>query len=154
MDTPSWTDILQTAAVVAALMFTGWEIRSRAREQKFRNYLDAISRSVDLAKLMVERAELHGIYDYSSEDVDKCYGDLSPEEKARVNYCDMLIALCETVWLAGEQGWLSKDEWPYWQKWAHQLNQSAEFRWTLQWVKDDYDAAFLASLVPTDKPGG
>jgi hypothetical protein len=29
MNEPSWTDILLTGAVVAALLFTGWEIRAR-----------------------------------------------------------------------------------------------------------------------------
>ena len=146
MNNPFWTDILQTVAVVAALLFTAWEIRARTREQKFRNYLDAISGSVDLAKLMVERQELHAIYDYSKTDITRNYNQLSPDEKARAHYCDTIIALCETVWLASQEGWLSKDEWPYWKRWTDQLSQSAIFRWTLNWVQDDYDEEFLSAL--------
>ncbi|HOZ48365.1 MAG TPA: hypothetical protein PK468_17275 [Candidatus Hydrogenedentes bacterium] len=148
MSASTWTDVLQTVAVVAALVFTGWEIRARRREQRFRNYLDGMAGFVDLAKLMVEKPDLHGIYDYSDRNIDGDYGGLTPEQRARVHYCDAVIAVCETIWLASEEGWLSNDEWPYWQEWAHQLMQSSEFRWTLNWVKDDYDARFLATLVP------
>jgi hypothetical protein len=147
MNNPTWTDILQTVAVVAALLFTGWEMRARRREQRFRNYLDAISGFVNLATLMVEKKELHAIYEYSDRDIKKTYDQLSSDEKARVHYCDTIIALCETVWLAAQEGWLSKDEWSYWKLWTDQLNKSAEFRWTLDWVRGDYDEEFRKVLL-------
>ena len=141
-----WTDIAQTLAVLAALFFTGWEFRTRAREQKFRNYLDGISGFVSLAAIMVEKAELHGLYDYSSDDLAKTYEQLSPAQRARVHYCDTIIALCETVWLAANERWLPTDEWAYWKRWAHDLNGSPEFRWTLRWVEGEYDEAFIGEL--------
>jgi hypothetical protein len=147
MSGTGWTDILQGIGIVAALFFTGWEIRVRAREQKLRNYMDAISGSVDLAKLMVENPHLHALYEYSPGDWGKMtYDQLTSEEKARVLYCDLIVALCETVWLAAQEGFLSEDEWPYWQRWAHELNQAPAFRWALNWVKDDYDPDFLSEM--------
>jgi hypothetical protein len=121
-------------------------MRARAREQKFRNYLDAISGFVNLASLIVETPSLQVIYKYSSNDLTKKYEDLSSDERAQVHYCDAMIALCETVWLASEKGWLSEDEWLYWKRWAHELNGSPVFRWTLNWVSNDYDATFLSAL--------
>ena len=113
MNTPSWTDILQTVAIVAALLFTGWELRSRSRELKFRNYLDGISGFVDLAKLMVENQHLQSLYDYSQADWhEEAYSTLTPDRRALAHYCDALIALCETIWLASKEGWIPKDEWP------------------------------------------
>jgi hypothetical protein len=147
MNDPSWTDVLQTIAIVLALIFTAWEMRARTREQKFHTYMDAILNSVDLAKLMIEKPELHALYDYSATDWTKQeYGQLNSEEKALVHYCDTIIALCETVWLAGQQGWLSPDEWPYWKRWTDQLDRSPAFRWTVSWVKEDYDEVFLSRL--------
>src|SRR6266508_1923020 len=105
MNATGWTDILQTVAVLAALLFTGWEFRARAREQKFRNYLDGISGFVNLAGMMVEKPELHALYCYSSDELTKTYEQLSPDQKARVHYCDTIIALCEPVWLAAQQKW-------------------------------------------------
>ena len=146
MNDPTWTDIIQTVAIVAALIFTGLEMRARRHEQKFRNYLDAISGFVSLAMLMVENQELHALYESSDRDIKKTYDQLSPNEKARVNYCDTIIALCETVWVATQEGWLPKDEWLYWKRWIDQLKKSAEFRWTLDWVRGDYDDEFLNIL--------
>jgi hypothetical protein len=144
----SWTDIIQSVAVVAALVFTGIEFRNRAREQRFRNYLDAISGFTQLGVLMIERPELHSIYEYSDRDIQGTYAELTPEQKARVHYCDTIIALGETVWLAGQEGWVSKDEWPYWQRWLQELKQSPDFRWTVRWLDGnrEYDEDFLASL--------
>lgn len=145
----SWTDIIQTVAIVVALLFTAWEIRARTREQRFSNYVTAISGSVDLAKLIVENPQLHALYDYSAADWgNRDYAHLNSTERAMVLYCDLIIALCETVWLGHSEGHVAEDEWSYWQTWAHELNQSPAFRWTLEWVKRDYDPEFLASLRP------
>jgi len=142
-------DVIQTIGVVAALVFAAWEIRARVREQRFRNYLDSISGFVDLGKLMVENPDLHALYEYSTIDWEKKeYEELSPREKALVHYCDTIIALCETVWVAGIEGWVPKDEWPYWKRWTDQLNNSPAFRWTLNWVQDDYAEEFIADLRP------
>ena len=150
MDATSTTTItlslVQTVGVIAALLFTGYEVCTRKREQRFRNYLDAISGSVDLAKLMVQNTDLHALYEYSSEESNKTYQDLTPAEKARVHYCDLIIALCETVWVADREGWLPDDEWLYWKTWTDQLRRSKDFRWTVRWVKDDYDKDFLTEL--------
>jgi hypothetical protein len=140
------SDVVQSIGVIAALLFTGWEMRTRAREQKYRNYLDAVSGFVNLASLMVERPSLQAIYEYSPNDLAKTYEQLSPEERAQVNYCDAMIALCETVWVASEKGWLAEDEWLYWRSWAHELNGSPVFRWTLAWVRTDYDEGFVDEL--------
>ena len=144
----SWTDVIQTIAVIGALFFTGMEFRNRAREQRFRNYLDSISGFVELGVLMIERSELHALYEYSDRDIDATYAELTQEQKARVHYCDTIIALCETVWLAGEEGWVSESEWPYWQRWLEELKQSPDFRWTVRWLSGnrEYDEKFLASL--------
>ncbi len=150
MDAMSITTITlslaQTVGVISALLFAGYEFRNHRQEQRFRNYLDSIAHSVDVAKLMVENADLHALYEYTTEELTKSYGELYPAEKARVHYCDLIIALCETVWLAGREGWLSKDEWPYWKTWVDQLQGSKDFRWTVRWVRDDYDPDFLAEL--------
>lgn len=147
MNDPSWTDIIQTIAIIAALIFTAYEMRARTREQRFANYLTAIAGSVDLAKLMVEHRELHAVYEYSPTDWPVTeYQKLTPEQKSMVHYCDQTIALCETVWLAAREGWVSPDEWHYWKVWADQLNQSPAFRWTLQWVRTDYDPQFISEV--------
>jgi len=146
MNQPNWTDILQTIGVITALLFTGWEMRARTREQRFRNYLDGIAGFVEFARLMVEKPQLHALYEYSAKELNKTYEQLTVEEKARVHYCDSIIALCETVWLATEEGWLPKDEWLYWKRWAVDLNGSREFRWTLKWVANEYDEQFLDQI--------
>ena len=157
MNSQNWTDIVQTVFLFAALLFTGFEFRARTREQRFRNYLDSISGFVQLGVLMIERPELHGLYNYSPINIESTYANLTPEQKARVHYCDTIIALCETVWVAGEEGWVSKDEWPYWQRWLDELKLSPEFRWTVDWLSGnrEYDEDFLASLKsapPTSEP--
>jgi hypothetical protein len=141
-----WVDFAQTTALFGALLFTAFEFRARKRELRFRNYLDGISGFNDLAKLMIERTELHALYNYTPVDLPGEYDDLTAEEKSLVHYCDSIIALCETVWLAGTDGWLPKDEWLYWLRWVAQLNGSPFFRWTLKWVQGDYDSSFLQSL--------
>ncbi len=146
MNQANWTDILQSLGVIAALFFTGLEIRARTREQRFRNYLDGIAGFVQFARLMVEKPQLHALYQYSAKELNKTYEQLTVEEKARVHYCDSIIALCETVWLATEEGWLPKDEWLYWKRWAVDLNGSREFRWTLKWVANEYDEQFLDQM--------
>jgi hypothetical protein len=55
----------------AALLFTGWEVRARVREQRFRNYLDAISGFVNISHLMIEKPEFHSIYEYSQQELTK-----------------------------------------------------------------------------------
>jgi hypothetical protein len=147
MNNPNWTDIIQTVAIVLAILFTGLEIRAKRQQEKRRNYLDAISGFMNLETLMIERKELQALYEYSDKDIKKTYEQLSLDEKARVHYCDTIIALCETVWVAEQAGWLEKDEWPYWKRWTNQLNKSAEFRWTLDWVRGDYDEDFLSDLA-------
>ena len=142
----NWTDILQTVAVVAALLFTAWEMRARVREQRFRNYLDAISGFLNLSNLIIEKPEIHALYEYSKQDLTRTYEQMSSEEKTRVHYCDTLIALCETVWYASEEKWVPEDEWFYWKRWANDLCGSPYFRWTLSWVEGEYDAKFLAAL--------
>jgi len=146
-----WTDVIQSIGVIAALLFTGWEMHRRTREQRFQNYLASISGFADLARLMVEKPELHSLYEYSTVDLTKTYEQLSSDERAKVHYCDAVIALCETVWLAGEQGWLSKDEWPFWKQWANDLGGSPYFRWTAKWVAGEYDATFLAALMASQQ---
>ncbi len=148
-----WTDVIQSVGVIAALLFTGWEMHKRTREQKFASYVAGMSGFVDLARLMVEKPELQSLYEYSPTDLTKTYEQLSPDERAKVHYCDTLIALCETVWLAGREGWLAQDEWPFWQRWAKDLNGSPYFRWTLAWVAGEYDGAFLAALRGNHEPG-
>ena len=149
MNAPTWTDIIQTIAVVGALLYTAFEVRSRRKELRFRNYLDAISGFVELAKLMVEKPELQALYAYSKDDITSDYQSLTPEQKARINYCDSIIALCETIWLADREKWLDGDEWPYWKKWLVELNQSAEFRWAVEWVKGDYAPDFINEIRGT-----
>jgi hypothetical protein len=120
----------------------------RSREQKFQNYVSAIGGFVELARLMVERPELHGLYEDSPEELTKTYEQLSPEERAKVLYCDTIIALCETVWRATQERRLPHDEWAFWQRWARGLNGSPYFRWTLRkFVEGEYIPSFLAALV-------
>jgi len=146
MDEIRWTDVLQSIGVIAALGFTGWEMRQRSREQKFQNYFASISAFVELARMMVEKPELQGLYTYSAVDLTKPYEEMSSDERSMVHYCDTVLALCETVWLATREKWLANDEWPFWQRWTRDLNRSPYFRWTLAWVDGEYDPAFLATL--------
>jgi hypothetical protein len=142
-----WTDVIQSVGVMAALLFTASEMWRRRHEQRFQNYLMGIGRFADLARLIVERPELRGLYDYVDVGLPESYANLTPDDKAKVNYCDAVIALCETVWLASEEGWVAEDEWKYWRAWAIELRQSPYFRWSLKWVGDDYDKRFLALLA-------
>jgi len=144
-----WTMILsliQSIGVITALFFTAYEIRRRRKEQQFRNYLDGISGFVDDTKLLIENTKLQGLYNYTTENITQVYEDLTDAQRARVHYCDSIIARCETVWLASEKGWVAKDEWRYWRTWIQQLGGSAEFRWTVDWVVDDYDEEFMKQV--------
>ncbi len=144
-----WTMILsliQSIGVMTALVFTAYEMHSRRKEQQFRNYLDGIAGFVNDTKLLIENTALQGLYNYTTEDIMQAYEDLSDAQKARVHYCDSIIARCETVWLASEKGWVAKDEWRYWRTWIRQLGGSAEFRWTVDWVADDYAEDFIMQV--------
>jgi hypothetical protein len=129
---------VQTLGVLVALGITAYEIRARRKEQHFRNYLDGIGGFIDDTKLLVENKDLHGLYHYTLDDIMATYSELSDVQKARVHYCDSIIARCETVWLASVEGWVPKDEWRYWRTWVRQLGGSPDFRWTVNWVADDY----------------
>jgi hypothetical protein len=37
-------------------------------------------------------------------------------------------------------------EWRYWRSWVQQLGGSAEFRWTVKWVADDYTERFIEAI--------
>src|ERR1043165_277593 len=102
-DNIKWTDVVQAVAVVAALFITTREVRSKGKELRFRNYLDSITGFVELARLMVEQPELQALYDYSDKEIEGDYKSLTPAQKARVNYCDSIIALCETIWVANQK---------------------------------------------------
>ena len=147
MTLTDWTNIAQSIAVLGALIIAVIEVRKSVREQRFRNYLDSMSGFLYLSKLMVENKNLHGLYDYSTKDLTKSYNQLSGAEKTRIHYCDTLIALCETVWVASKEGWISEGEWAYWKRWIHDLNNSREFRWTVKWVQGEYDEDFRKSLL-------
>ena len=145
MDNPNWTDLIQTVGIVAALLFTAWEMRTHTREQKLQSYLNAIAGSVDLAKMLLENPQLHGLYNYSPQDWTKSYEEFDANEKSLIHYCDLIISVCESVWLASQEKWL-KDEWGYWGNWIMQLNQSPAFRWTIHWVESDYDPVFISEI--------
>ena len=131
--TPSdWFGLVQAAGVVGALVFTGVQMCAQRKELRFRNYLDAISGFVDLSRLMVEKPELHSLYDYAANG-NHPYKSLSPEQKARVHYCDAVIALGETLWYAHQEKQLPPDEWKYWRDWLIDLKHSPDFRFALQW---------------------
>lgn len=120
----NWTDLVQSVAVTAALVFTAWETRRRSREHRFQSYVRGISDFLSLARLMVERPELQDLYEYSDQALRKAYEEMSPAERAKVHYCDTIIALCESVWLAAEEGHVAGDEWPFWERWAADLSGS------------------------------
>lgn len=137
---------VQTIGVLVAMGVTAFEIRARRKEQHFRNYLDGIGGFIDDTKLLVEHKELHALYEYSPDDIAASYAELSDDQTARAHYCDSIIARCETVWLASEEGWLPKDEWRYWRTWVRQLARSPDFRWTVDWVAEDYAEEFIGLL--------
>jgi hypothetical protein len=153
MSDPAWTDVLQTLAVVGALIFTGWQIRAGVHEQKLQTYFYATSGSRNLSALMVENPELHAIYEYSQRNLTKKYKEMSAEDKARIHYCDALIALFETVWVASQEEGAFEDEWEYWRRWAHGLNGSPYFRWMLEEAKrhEEYDKIFLNDISVSAK---
>jgi hypothetical protein len=110
MSDVNWTDLIQSVGVIAALLFTSWEMYSRRREQRFQSYLTGMTSFVDLARLMIERPELHDLYQDSDTNLTKTYEQMSPQEKAKIHYCDTIIALCETVWLGVREG-LAVQQW-------------------------------------------
>jgi hypothetical protein len=149
----NWTtvaNVIQSVGVIGALFFTCLEMRKRTREQRFERYAAGLSGFIDLARLMVERPELHDLYVESNKDLDPTYTYemMTSEERAKVLYSDTIIALCETVWLAGREGHLEKDEWLFWQRWARELSGSRYFRWTVNAAEheEEYDLDFLAEL--------
>jgi len=140
-------DLIQTVGVIAALAFTGYEVYSRKAEQQFRNYLDGISGFRDLTRMIVEREELQCLYDYTATDYCDPYKNLSDKKKTLVNFCDLIICLCESIWVAREKGWLPDDEWGYWDRWIRQLTRSQDFRWAVRWNEGDYDESFMNYLI-------
>jgi hypothetical protein len=141
-----WAGAVQAVGVIAALLFTGYEFRARAKEQRFRNYLDAMAGFAETQVLMVQTPVLQALYEANAEDITAEYSELSPEQKTRVHYCDTLLGLSETVWVAHKKGWVDGDEWPYWERWLVHLHKSPEFRWTLSWVKTEYDHEFVLKI--------
>lgn len=97
---------------------------------------------------MIEKPALHALYEFSKDDLGKSYEDMNQDERALVHYCDMLIALLETVWYAAQKKWIPEDEWNYWKKWAHKLHNSPYLRWSLKWADGKYHESFLESLKP------
>ena len=143
--------ILQTVGVIGALVFASWGFFARACELRFQNYLSAMSGFVDLQKMLIEKQELHSLYEYSEKDLEKGkYEEMSQDEKTLIHYCDTIIAVCETVWRACQEKWLHKDEWQYWRDWLQDISASPHFRWTLKWVAQterQYDERFLKDLM-------
>jgi len=130
------------------LFFTAYEVRQRRKQDRFGHYVRFLSTYAESIKLLVEHRDLHALYEYSSEDCLKTYPELTPEEKSRAHYCDLLIALSEMVWLGTEEGLLAKDEWEYWRDWLIDLHKSRDFRWTLKWTRQDYAEEFISQLNP------
>jgi hypothetical protein len=147
-----WADTIQAVGVIAALLFTGYEFRARAKEQRFKNYLDAMASFAETQVLMVQTPVLHALYEANAQDITAEYSELSPEQKIRVHYCDTLLGLFETVWVAHKKGWIDGDEWPYWERWLVHLHKSPEFRWTLSWVKTEYDHEFVQHILVSAQP--
>jgi len=143
-DSAAMLNWVQTVGVLVALAITSYEIRARRREQHFRNYLDGIVGFIDDTKLLVENKELHALYNYSPVEITAAYPELSDEQRSRVHYCDSIIARCETAWIAAKEAWVPRDEWRYWKTWVHQLGGSPDFRWTVNWVADDYSEEFIS----------
>ena len=139
-------NLVQSVGVICALLFTAYQIHLHTRERRFQNYLGASLRGLDLAKMLVENKSLRVLYEYSSDKLEKKYEDLTDDEKALVYYCDLIIFLCETVWVAHYERWVDADEWSYWKKWTDDLMHSRYFRWTVNWVRDDYEPEFIAAL--------
>jgi hypothetical protein len=138
---------IQTIGVIGALGFTGFEVYRSNRAQRFRNYLDHMTVFFDATKLLVENKDLHALYEYSPVDITaQSYDDLTADQKSRVHYCDILVGLCETVWVANQQRWLEDTEWPFIQNWIFQLGHSADFRWTVDWVCEDYSDDFMREV--------
>lgn len=147
---------IQSVGIVGGLMFaasglffTAYEVRQRRKQDRFDHYVRFLSTYAESIKLLVERPDLHALYEYSSEDCLKTYKELTPEEKSRAHYCDLLIALSEMVWLATEKNLVEKDEWEYWRSWLIDLQGSRDFRWTLKWTQRDYAEEFIAELDPS-----
>ena len=146
MSTAEWADTIQAAGVIAALLFAGYELHIHTREQRYKNYLDAMAGFAAAQVLMIQTPALHALYEANAKDITAEYAELSLEQKTRVHYCDTLLGLCETVWMAHRKGWIDKSEWPDWERWLMHLHQSPEFRWTLAWVASQYDEDFVRQI--------
>lgn len=131
---------------MAALIFTAIEFRGKRKEQHFRNYLDGIKGFIDDSRFFLENSDLHALYTYSPDEITATYEELSEVQRRRALFCDIIIARCETIWVAADEGWVAKDEWKYWQTWLRELAGSSEFRWAVNWLADDYDSAFIDLL--------
>ena len=143
---------IQALGVIAALCVTGYQVCRQRRELKYRNYLDGVNDCLDLMKMMVANHDLHPLYDENTvADLPAAFGELTAQQKSLVYYCDAIIFLCERVWVSQQEGCLAKDEWSYWRKWIHRLNESPYFRWTVVWVEDDYEPDFIAELRPENQ---
>jgi len=86
MDYPSILSWIQSGGVIAALVFTAYEVRARKRALNFRNYLDGIGGFIQDTKLLVENKDLQALYCYSLDDIDSTYEHLSEAQRSRVHY--------------------------------------------------------------------
>ena len=136
----------ETIAVIFAALFTMYEVRRWIHDSRFRNYFDAIAGFVSINQIMLEKAELHRLYDGSPEDLTKGYGDMSREERNLIHYCDMLIALCEAVWRGSRRKLMYENEWEYWGHWIRELHKSPYWRKALEWDEDQYDKDFIRAV--------
>lgn len=59
MSTAEWADTIQAAGVIAALLFAGYELHIHTREQRYKNYLDAMAGFAAAQVLMIQTPALH-----------------------------------------------------------------------------------------------
>jgi hypothetical protein len=96
--------------------------------------------------LMIQMPVLQALYDADPVDIVADYSGLTPDQRARVHYCDTLLGLCETVWVGHRKGRLDVKEWPQWGRWLVTLHRAPEFRWTLAWVEGAYEPEFIRAI--------
>jgi hypothetical protein len=142
-------DIVQSIAVIGALSISAYETWARRREQRFHTYQVLSAEGGDLEKMLVVNPQLHALYDYSDKDIELDYDELPEADKACVMYCTCILSLCERVWVATREKQVATIEWPYWAAWLAQLWQSKHFRWTIEWVKDNFDREFMDEVQAT-----